>query len=146
MNSFKTSNDVQFLKDAVSLCLVDIIPEVEEIMHMKYSYSGVEYDETDNTFHLCQPKYTLNEDQENFPGRLNEQIISFEIKSSYISVQKHTRRKKSNKNVGANVTRNVRNKKQLQQFNASASSSAPSPPASSDATVSGVSSVSSVMV
>lgn len=100
VNNFKTTNDIQYIKDAVAIYLTMISPQVEQIMNLKYSFSGVEYNETDNTFHLYQPVYTLNENQENYPGAANEEIISFEIVKTFIPIQKRTRRKKQQtKNV-----------------------------------------------
>ena len=90
----------QFIKEAVTIYLTMISPQVEQIMNLKYSFSSVEYNETDNTFHLYQPIYTLNENQENYPGAANEEIISFEIVKTFIPIQKRTRRKKpQTKNV-----------------------------------------------
>lgn len=94
VNNFKTTNDIQFIKEAVTIYLTMISPQVEQIMNLKYSFSGVEYNETDNTFHLYQPIYTLNENQENYPGAANEEIISFEIVKTFIPIQRRTRRKK----------------------------------------------------
>jgi hypothetical protein len=100
VNNFKTTNDIQFIKEAVTIYLTMISPQVEQIMNLKYSFSSVEYNETDNTFHLHQPIYTLNENQENYPGAANEEIISFEIVKTFIPIQKRTRRKKQQtKNV-----------------------------------------------
>lgn len=130
VNNFKTTNDIQFIKEAVTIYLTMISPQVEQIMNLKYSFSSVEYNENDNTFHLYQPVYTLNENQENYPGAANEEIISFEIVKTFIPIQKRTRRKKQQtKNV---KSRNKRREtdQQMDEMNSKIISDSVSPPIS----------------
>ena len=56
---YDETENTQLVNDAVELYINTMIPRLKEIMKKKYSYSGVDYDKNDNTFHLIQKPVTI---------------------------------------------------------------------------------------
>lgn len=78
IQEYENSNDTQYIIDAVELFKNDIMPSSIEIMHKTYKYSGVDYDEEDNTYHLDQKKYTLRQFEMD-AGDQDHSIISMKL-------------------------------------------------------------------
>ena len=54
MAKFDTTQNPQFVIDAVSMNVNDLVPKLNEMMSLKYKKSHVFYDEDNNTYHLVQ--------------------------------------------------------------------------------------------
>jgi hypothetical protein len=102
LSEFDKSSDTQYVLDAVELYKDQIVPKLKEIMKTKYTYSVVEYNEDDNTYHLKQEKYTINELEfdmgENEYGVLKMEIGMNEIKRTQTENSNKTLTQ-SNKNI-----------------------------------------------
>jgi hypothetical protein len=61
IQEYENSNDTQYVIDAVELYKNEIMPKSEKIMHKTYKYNGVDYEDDNNTYHLDQKKYTLQQ-------------------------------------------------------------------------------------
>jgi len=59
MKDFERSQNVQFVNDVVEMYIKELMPRLNKIMKQKYAYSGVEYDEAANTYHLIQLPTTI---------------------------------------------------------------------------------------
>jgi hypothetical protein len=57
---FNSTNDTQFVKDAVDLYMGTLSPQLKEIMKLKYKYCQVEMLD-DNNYHLIQKKNTIQQ-------------------------------------------------------------------------------------
>lgn len=66
IHEFDTTNDKQFVKDAVEIYVNELTPVLKELMQTKYSNNTVLYDDETNTYNLVQQMYTL-EDVETVP-------------------------------------------------------------------------------
>ena len=60
MQQYDETENIGLIKDVLSI-YVDIQPKLKELMNTKYAYNNVEYNSNDNTYHLIQNKYTLQE-------------------------------------------------------------------------------------
>jgi hypothetical protein len=60
MQQYDETENIGLIKDVLSI-YVDIQPKLKELMNTKYAYNNVEYNRDDNTYHLIQNKYTLQE-------------------------------------------------------------------------------------
>jgi hypothetical protein len=69
MEEFKASGTTQYVLDAVELYKNEINPTAEKIMHKKYAYIGIDYDEDDKTYHLVQNKNTIRELETDVGGK-----------------------------------------------------------------------------
>ena len=49
------------IKDVLSYYMFTLLPQLKELMDTKYVYNNVEYNRDDDTYHLIQKKYTLQE-------------------------------------------------------------------------------------
>jgi hypothetical protein len=78
IKEYKQTENTQLVNDAVDLYVHTMIPKLKEIMKKKYSYSGVEYNEDDNTFHLIQ-KFVSNGDLELDVGDNGETVVSLKM-------------------------------------------------------------------
>ena len=56
---FDTTQNIQFVIDAVSMNVNDLVPKLNEMMSLKYKNSHVFYDEDDDTYHLVQEARTI---------------------------------------------------------------------------------------
>ena len=59
IKNFEETGNVTFLKDAIELYINNIQETVKTIRNLKYSNNTVEYNDSDNTYHLIQEPYTL---------------------------------------------------------------------------------------
>jgi hypothetical protein len=75
IKEYKQTENTQLVNDAVDLYVHTMIPKMKDIMKKKYSYSGVEYNEDDNTFHLIQ-KIVTTGDFELDVGDNGETVVS----------------------------------------------------------------------
>jgi hypothetical protein len=77
INLFHSSDNTQYMRDAVDIYVNKLLPLLEKIMKLKYNENKVWYNENDNTYHLIQNKYTFK-DIEFDKGQ--EKIVSFVTK------------------------------------------------------------------
>jgi hypothetical protein len=61
VQEFNETNNVQLIKDVVSLYRKDLAPLLKELRELKYKYHAIEYNADDNTFCLQRKVFTLNE-------------------------------------------------------------------------------------
>jgi hypothetical protein len=66
IHEFDTTNNKQFVQDAVGIYVNELTPVLKELMQTKYSNSTVLYDDDTNTYNLVQQMYTI-EDVETVP-------------------------------------------------------------------------------
>jgi len=78
IKEYKQTENTQLVNDAVDLYVHTMIPKMKDIMKKKYSYSGVEYNEDDNTFHLIQ-KFVSISDLELDVGDDGETVVSLKM-------------------------------------------------------------------
>ena len=78
IKEYKQTENTQLVNDAVDLYVHTMIPKMKDIMKKKYSYSGVEYNEDDDTFHLIQ-KFVSNGDLELDVGDNGETVVSLKM-------------------------------------------------------------------
>lgn len=74
---FHSSDNTQYMRDAVDIYVNKLLPLLEKIMNLKYSETKVWYNENDNTHHLIQNKYTFKDIEFN-TGQ--EKVVSFVTK------------------------------------------------------------------
>jgi hypothetical protein len=77
INLFHSSDNTQYMRDAVDIYVNKLLPLLDKIMTLKYNENKVWYNENDNTYHLIQNKYTFK-DIEFDKGQ--EKIVSFVTK------------------------------------------------------------------
>jgi hypothetical protein len=73
---FKTTDDVQFVKDAVSIYITNLKPILDEIQKLKYRENMVWYNGDNNTYHLIQKKVTINSLES---GEDNTKTLEFNV-------------------------------------------------------------------
>jgi len=78
IQEFEESANTQYIIDAVELYLDEILPKSDKIMEKTYSYNAVDYNEDDNTYHLDQKKYRLQQFEMDV-GESDHGIISMKI-------------------------------------------------------------------
>jgi hypothetical protein len=86
VNQFKNTQNTQLIVEAIDLYVNTMHPRANEIMNRKYNYTGVEYNEDNNTFHLVQLPTTY----ENLEWDLTEtgqKIVSFKIGMENMSIK-----------------------------------------------------------
>ena len=59
MAKFDNTQNTQFVIDAVSMNVNDLVPKLNEMMSLKYKNSHVFFDEDNNTYHLVQEARTI---------------------------------------------------------------------------------------
>ena len=74
---FHSSDNTQYMRDAVDIYVNKLLPLLDKIMKLKYNENKVWYNETDNTYHLIQNKYTFKDIEFN-TGQ--EKVVSFVTK------------------------------------------------------------------
>uniref|UniRef100_A0A6C0K1Y7 Uncharacterized protein n=1 Tax=viral metagenome TaxID=1070528 RepID=A0A6C0K1Y7_9ZZZZ len=74
MQQYKSTQNTQFVVDAVELYVTTMQPRVNDILKKTYSYNGVEYNEDDNTFHLIQIPISI-EDLEWDIGEHGQKVV-----------------------------------------------------------------------
>ena len=78
IQQYKTTQNTQFIIDAVELYNTTMQPRVNEILKNTYSYNGVEYNEDDNTYHLIQIPISI-EDHEWDISEHGQKIVSMKM-------------------------------------------------------------------
>lgn len=76
IKNYEETGNIQFLKEAIELYKESIIETAKTIQNLKYSYNAVEYNEKDNTNHLIQELYSLEQLQVTINNTANK-IIAF---------------------------------------------------------------------
>ena len=71
---FHTSDNTQYMRDAVNIYVTKLLPLLDKMMKLKYSENSVWYNETDSTYHLIQNKYSIKDIEFNIG---QEKIVSF---------------------------------------------------------------------
>jgi hypothetical protein len=59
MTKFDTTQNTQFVVDAVSMNINELSPKLKEMMSLKYKKSNIFFDEDDDTYHLVQEARTI---------------------------------------------------------------------------------------
>lgn len=77
INLFHTSDNTQYIRDAVDIYVTKLLPLLDKMMKLKYNENSVWYNENNNTYHLIQNKYSVKDVEFN-TGQ--EKIISFVAK------------------------------------------------------------------
>ena len=77
INLFNSTDNTQYMRDAVEIYINKLLPLLDKMMKLKYSQKEVVYNENDNTYHLIQNKYTFK-DIEFDVGE--EKVVSFVTK------------------------------------------------------------------
>jgi hypothetical protein len=90
IQQYKNTQNTTFITDAVELYVTTMQPRINEILKKKYSYNGVEYNETDNTYHLIQIPVTID-DLEWDISEHGQKIISMKMGIEKISKKKTVR-------------------------------------------------------
>lgn len=54
MKYFESTQNIKFVNDAIELQVKELMPKLHAIMQLKYAFSTVEYDETNNVYKLIQ--------------------------------------------------------------------------------------------
>lgn len=75
LKNFNTTNNTQYVHDAVEIYTSSLKPVADKLLKLKYKENMVWYDEDDNTYHLIQNKYTIN-DIEFHTGEVN--VVKFD--------------------------------------------------------------------
>lgn len=94
IQQYKSTQNTQFVIDAVELYTTTMQPKINDILNKTYSYNGVEYNEDDNTFHLIQIPNSI-EDLEWDIGDDNEKVISMKMGLEKFSQKKTVRNRKA---------------------------------------------------
>jgi len=61
IKEFDETNNVQLIKDVISLYRTELEPLLMELRDLKYKYQAIEYNERDNTYCLKRKIYTMKE-------------------------------------------------------------------------------------
>lgn len=61
INQFKATNNTLIIKDLIHIYQNQLIPLLNNIQNTKYNKNSVEYNQENNTFHLIQEKYTIED-------------------------------------------------------------------------------------
>jgi len=59
--NFNTTNDIQFIRDAVNIYITNLKPTLSELLKLKYRENSIWYNENNNTYHLIQNKYSIKD-------------------------------------------------------------------------------------
>jgi len=59
--NFNSTNDVQYVRDAVNIYITNLKPKLASILKLKYKENMVWYDDSNETYHLIQNKYTVKD-------------------------------------------------------------------------------------
>lgn len=81
IKEFNETKNTQVVQDVVQLYLDELTPKLLDLMNRLYDYSKMEYDENDNTYHLIQIPYSLENLELNM-SKNGESILSFRLGSS----------------------------------------------------------------
>jgi len=78
---FNTTNDLQFVRDAVNIYNTNLKPKLSQILHLKYKENMVWYDENSNTYNLFQKKYSIKDLELNI-GKYETVVFNTSIQGS----------------------------------------------------------------
>ena len=76
ITQFKTTDDVQFVRDAVNIYITNLKPILDEVQKLKYRENMVWYNGENNTYHLIQQKCTIKSLES---GEDNTKTIEFNV-------------------------------------------------------------------
>lgn len=94
VKQYSSTQNTQFIIDAVELYTTTMQPRINEILKNTYSYNGVEYNEDDNTFHLIQIPVSI-EDHEWDISEHGQKIVSMKMGLEKFSQKKTVRNTKA---------------------------------------------------
>jgi hypothetical protein len=63
--NFNTTNDIQFIRDAVNIYITNLKPTLSKLLKLKYKENSIWYNENNNTYHLIQNKYSIKDMETN---------------------------------------------------------------------------------
>lgn len=61
VKKYNDTDSESFIKDVISLYRDELLGKLKEVMDAKYAYVNVEYNDSDDTYHLIQKPYTLED-------------------------------------------------------------------------------------
>ena len=76
IKQFQTTDDIHFVKDAVTIYITNLKPILDEIQKLKFKENIVWYNNDDNTYHLIQSKNTISSLES---GEDNTKTINFNV-------------------------------------------------------------------
>lgn len=79
IQEYDETNNIQLIKDVVSLYRTELEPVLMDLRRLKYKYQAIEFNERDNTYCLKRKSYTMNEMVIAFD---EPKVISFTIGSN----------------------------------------------------------------
>ena len=116
---FDRSGNAQYVQEAVTMYVNDMVPKLDKIMQDKYAYSAVEYDENENVFRLIQKKLTIEQQQDNFYSGGDEIVKHFTIGMGTHVKRRTTRKNRSTMSGNLEKEQN-KQKKRISRKNRSA--------------------------
>ena len=92
ISEFEKTQNVQFVNDAVTMYVNEMSPLLSKIMKNKYVYSGVDYNDNNNTFNLIQiPIFMSIPDLEYDLSSTHEQgVVSFVVGTDIVEKKRKT--------------------------------------------------------
>ena len=101
IKNYESTQNAQFIDDAVEMYVKEMIPLLNQIMQKKYESSEVVYNENDNTFHLMQLPISLESLEYDLSSE-GQRIISLKIGNE----KKQTKSRRRNLKISENETKN----------------------------------------
>jgi len=102
IKQFKTTDDTQFVRDAVNIYITNLKPLLDEIQKLKYRENIIWFDEDNNTYHLLQNKFNISSLES---GENNNKLIEFNVGFSGLSKSKVEEAINTAKNSSDNSSR-----------------------------------------
>lgn len=84
IKEYDETNNIQLIKDIVSLYRTELEPVLMDLRRLKYKYQAIEFNERDNTYCLKRKTYTMNEMTIPFD---EPKVISFSIGKNNIQTR-----------------------------------------------------------
>jgi hypothetical protein len=72
INKYEKTDNIQYINDAVTLYINDLVPKINRNNKLKYKVQYVEFNEYDNTYNLIQLPYTM----EDMEASLDNKVIN----------------------------------------------------------------------
>jgi len=72
MDKYEKTDNIHYLTDAVTVYVNDLTPKIKENNKLKYKVEYVDFNEYDNTYHLIQIPYTV----EDMEASLDNKVIN----------------------------------------------------------------------
>jgi hypothetical protein len=66
VSQYERTENVQFIREAIVIYINQLITKIDELNNLKYPYRVVVYDSDDDTHHLNQKRYTIDEIETNY--------------------------------------------------------------------------------